>query len=107
MEKAPQGCSNPKEDSDDEQAHRTPTKAPKKLKVIDPICFKCKQRATYNYKNGIVVCSNCFKTTIVEHRFKSNLRKYVGVHGKNKNNFCVLLSGGASSMCLSKIVSES
>lgn len=104
MEKNVMGSCNPKDDDSDNEI--MPKKAAIK-KVINPICCKCKGKATYNFKNGIILCADCFKLGIVEHRFKTSLRKYVNIKGKQKNQFWVLLSGGCSSICLAKVVSES
>ena len=109
MEKAPNnavgGCNPKHDDSDDENANLT--KKPANKKILNPTCCKCKEKGNYNFKNGIILCASCFKAGIVEQRFKASLRKYVNIKGKNKNQFYVLLSGGCSSTCQAKVVSES
>ena len=72
------------------------------------LCFKCKAKPEFAYRNGLKCCKECFKYQIVETKFRGSIRKDLDVVGKGDNReILLLLSGGINSTCLAFMAGES
>lgn len=66
-------------------------------------CFKCKQKSTFVYKNGLFVCRECFVGHVMLRRLRSFLRNELQNFGKD-NKYYVLADGSIGSLCLLKML---
>ena len=61
-------------------------------------CYKCKEKATFFYKNELFVCSTCFLKT-ESQKFGSFLRSKMDVYGENLKVFCIFDGSLNSLVC--------
>lgn len=66
-------------------------------------CFKCREKASFNYKNGLHVCRQCFQSHVMLRRIRSFLRNELGTFGR-ENTFYVCFDGSIESAVLAHLL---